>query len=424
MAPSNDINPQQPRVEPTPTSPSPSTDPVANPDGEPSTQFTTQPQTDSAPAVAPLGSAMNTTSKPAGNKKKKIIIGVIAAVVAVLLLGGSAFAFWYNKPENVVADSLQKLTTAKSGSFNGLVSLTPKQEEGDFKMTFNGSSNEALETNLSFDATASVEGRDYALKADFATDKDSNTYVKIDNVRSLADEYFAMLGGGDTSVFDSLIEKVDNKWIVITKDDLKDLSEDSSEQRLCAGEAIKKIQSDKNQQNQLADAYKKNMFVVVKESKGTETIEGEMSNHYVIDLDYTKLRAFTDAAVETDAFKALDTCYDGELKSEYDANKDDIKAPEDASDTTVEVWVGTFSHNLTKFKISGSDDEASGNIEATLKLNNNPTVVIPKGETTVDDITEEFEKIQTEMMSAYQGAPYTTEDSFGTDVLGMSTLLN
>lgn len=47
------------------------------------------------------------------------------------------------------------------------------------------------------------------------------------------------------------------------------------------------------------------------------------------------------------------------------------------------------SHNLNKFAINVKGDGTELTGEVKTKLNNNPTVTIPKGETTFDDLKSE-----------------------------------
>ena len=62
---------------------------------------------------------------------------------------------------------------------------------------------------------------------------------------------------------------------------------------------------------------------------------------------------------------------------------------------------------MNKIALSGNDSDVEMAMEFTTKFNNNPTVTIPKADTTFNDLKAEIEKIQQQFISSYT---YPTDD--------------
>lgn len=449
MAPSNEPNDLTPPPQPAPAETT-NQDPFSadrlpalptnqtDADGEPSTTATTtaaQFSTPAQPAAAHTPEAAPFVAPPKRNKKKLVIASVIGVVVAVMLAAGSVFAFWYNKPENVVLDALQKAVTASSGEFDGTLSANSQDDvEADLAVTYSLMSNSAGESSGSSDITVNLPDEDdINLKTAFASSKEGDLYLKVENARSLLEQYLGMLGSGDTEMFEGLIAKLDNKWVVITKEDLEELGQSDDQETVCVQDAIKTFQTDEAQQKELEDAYRKNNFFII-DGLGSETVNGRFSNHYSVTVDKAKAKNFALALPESRVFKAVDECVEDDFVTTWRELINDEAATDDTNaEENVEIWIDMWSHELTKVKLSASNKDDGLDIvaDANLRFNTNPSVTIPVADTTVDDLREEAEKIENALMQSFdetastqsfEDNAYTTDDSFNPAVLGLSAL--
>lgn len=398
-----------------------------DPDGEPpvvSEQQAIQHVEDSPDTVASNQVvAVSSPDSPAKSKKK--LIAIITAVVVFLGAGGaSAFMFLYNNPDMVVADALRQTLVAKSATANGNLNYVDSSEgDSTLNMTYQFATNEANQTNTDLGLSTKFANETYELKTQVVTDTDGKIFVKADNVKALLNSYLESSGLGSemTTLFDGLISKVDGKWVVITPKDIQSDNTEADSETVCAQKALKTFQNDKKQQDEIFSVYKANPFISVSKNMGTETVDGKMSNHYELKADETKSKSFATAVTETDAFKAVDTCYKGELKKSFNESSDQSEV-KDLKNAKVELWVDTFSHKPTKVKITSNEKSTTFSSETKINLGSTPSISIPKADTTVDDLKAEMTKIEESFMSSFGDGSYTTEDSFDTTVLGMSIL--
>jgi hypothetical protein len=306
---------------------------------------------------------------------------------------------WWNTPDRVVDDALASVVVAKSAKTYGTLSY---ESEGNptFNVAFDSKTiGKKSETNLN--ALTWVGGKDYKFSASLVTDNDSY-YVKMNDLKKTLTSLY-----GNTeivSMFDPIVSKIDGKWVVITPDDIKRLTSGSTasdKEMTCVQNVIQGVKSNKTQQNELADTYQKNRFIVVKESKGIESIDGVQSNHYILNLDNAKAKSFGTALKNTSVFKAVDNCVAEDLSKSTDAAQDKT---DNSNPPTIELWVDMWSHKPTKLKISSNSKESTKlTFESKFKLDTTVEVSTPKADTTVKDIEAEVEKLQQELVPASYG---------------------
>ena len=362
------------------------------------------------PAADVTSTSLEATGEPTGTttpqlpvkkSKKGLIIGLAIAAVVVLGLvsAGLVYALVYNNPENAVVDAFSKSMTAKSGSVTG--SATIKTQDTSFKLDLAALSNEAGQNSADVTATITASGKDYVVKGHLAGTK-NEYFIKVDDLRSLIKGALgAEYADAIDAYYGSLIDKIDGKWVVIKQSDLDELSSGSvsSKESQCVQDEIAKLQTDASLRNEVTDVYKKNPLFVVT-SKGSDA-DG---NHYSLaPVGDDKAKNFINALVETKFFKALDDCTSSDLKKEATDSSSSSTSSSKATGT-LEVWVDGWSHNLKKFQLNIKDSETELTSEFKTTFNNNPAVTLPKGETTVDDLKSEIQKIQNDLMSSYESS--------------------
>lgn len=363
----------------------------------PNTPATNEPEataTTPAPATTPTPAVATKPAFAVGsdNSKKKLILIIAGAVVVVLLASIAAFALWYNKPENVVSDSFMKVLTAKTSE--GSVSAV--MEEAGTKTSVVASY--AQNQNNEAAGSASVdmsggEGPAYKLSGKFAVDKEQTVYVKVDNVRKALE---AMVGSDPSAamyleMFEGVITSVEGKWISVSQKDLQELSGNESEDKelTCVQGKVTEFQKSKSQQNELQNLYNKNQFIKVAQ-KGTETVEGVYSNHYVLTADEAKAKEFSKGVKSLTVFKNIDGCMAEDLAKQVDENINEKADDSTKSSSTVNYWVGVWSHEPVKVVVNSTEGEQKTTLEFKPKLNTNPSVSIPKADKSIKELQQEL----------------------------------
>lgn len=343
-----------------------------------------------------------TPQLPVKKSKKGLIIGLVSAGVVILGLAsaGIVYATVYNNPENAVIDAFSKALSAKSSSVTGTANY--KTQDVSVKLDLSTAANEAGQGSADATVTLTASGKDYTLKGHLAGTKDE-IYVKLDDLRSviegsLGEEYAEMI---DT--YGSLLDKIDSKWVVIKQSDITDLTNDSvsDKETQCIQGEVAKLQTDASLRNEVMDVYRKNPLFTV-ESKGSDS-DG---NHYILTpVSSDKAQNFSKAVVETKFFKAIDDCTSSDLKKSF-TDSSSSSSSSSAPTPSIGVWVDGWSHELKKVSLSMKDDEAELTSEFKTKFNNNPSVTIPKADTTVDDLKSEIADLQQQFNSTYSTDDY------------------
>jgi phosphotransferase system IIB component len=392
-----------PPVEPEqqPSAPSP-VEPVEVPAETPAVE-----QQENAPVADASFPEQQTSQLPVKKSKKGLIIGLVVAGVVILGLASSAlvYALVYNNPDNAVTDAFSKIFTAKSSSVTGTAMI--KTQDSSVKMDLSSASNQSGQASVDASVVVTVSGKDYTLKSHIVGTKDE-VYVKLDDLRSVIT---GALGADYSAVIDqyygSLLDKIDGKWVVIKQSDIDSLSSGtvSNKESQCVHDEIGKLQSVATLRNELMDVYKKNPLFTVA-SKGSDS-DG---NHYSLTpVSNDKAKSFLSAMTGTKFFTAVDNCVSTDLKKEF---TDNVSSPSSTADTatgTLDVWVDGWSHNLKKISLNIKDSSTELTSEFKTTFNNNPAVTIPKGETTVDDLKSEIQKIQDQLTASVESS-YSMSD--------------
>lgn len=351
---------------------------------------------------------------PVKKSKKGLIIGLIIAGVVLLglITAGVVFAVVYNSPASAVADAFSKAMAAKSGSVNGTASV--KSEGSTFKMDVSMATNESKQTAGDMTVTITNGGKDYVVKTHIAGTKDE-TYVKIDDLRALILKLFTENYGSsvDSSVIDQyygkLLDKIDGKWVVIKQSDLEELTNGSvnSKESQCMQDEFTKIGTDATVRNEVMGVYRSHPLFNV-ESKGSDN-DG---NHYALTpVSNDKAQQFIEALTQTKFFKTLDDCTTSDLKKSITDGTSGKSSTVEKSTGSIDVWIDAWSHTLNKVAINlkSSTTEVSG--EFKMKYDN-PSVSMPKADTTVNDLKSEIQSLQESMMSSYGATDTSYEYSY------------
>lgn len=319
-------------------------------------------------AYPPLDLLSPVTVPPKKSHKVAIIVSIL---VFFLLLGGSAAGtwFWYQNPQKVITDSIINAVVAKSSVYNG----TLNYDGGDVEVLMDVAAmrGDAAAGNTDVSITIKYNGKEYKIKTSAVFDTKGDLFIKVEDIKALVAELEAAIGIKSTdkaivAAVDKMVEKVDGTWIKITSDDLKKYGENYATGKTCLDNTIDKFKNNKKAVAEITDLYNKNQFITIDKSLGQQ----DGSFGYSLKGDNDTLKSFVKGLQNTTIYKSLHDC-----DNSFVINPDDINLSA-ASDVEVtsELWVGVWSHRITKFKLDGKNDNSS--LTTTVKPIFNQTVDI------------------------------------------------
>lgn len=374
-----------------------------------SQHFFASPAVGEQPATETPAPMMASQAQPkAPNKKKKFIIGGIIAG-AVLLLGGgmyAAYALWYQNPEKVLTDAVSNVIRAKTATYSGTLAMDTKDVK--VRVVFDGKQASELNGEGNAKITLTSQGKDFVVNGSALVDKDGNLFFKVGNLKTILDDVLKQ-SGMTSSPFDELVAKIDNKWIRVSADDLAEYDKDAGKAQACLTDTMKKIQNDKAVHDSLVKAYENNKFVVIDSSLPGRTINGVDSMGYKLSLNNEAAKKFAEAVNEMQFMKDLQKC-DSSFES-FKLDASDMKSTTGTTSTeAVEVSVSRWSHEFTQLKVTGKDDDASGEFILEPIFGKDVTVAAPTDFMTLKELQAEIEKVTQSFGSMMGETQVTTSE--------------
>ncbi len=347
--------------------------------------------------IATPDAPMNSGFFPKKSSKKKLIIA--GAVAVVLLGGGAAGAMWWTSPQKTFDDMMSSYELPTSARVKGTMDITPSSgmpvTVGFTTKFADGRSNSDL--SLKMDAGA--------MKLDFtgafATGDNKSLYFKVNDIRKTVES----LAGSNTwmveETYGEIINKVDGKWVEVTESDMKDASKDSGTDFGCVSDALVKITKDTTYVKDAYAIYEKNKYMSLKETIGSESVDGRDSHHFMVAVDKAKMDAFNKAMEKSKIAVDLKKCM----------TASDDTAAFDATESTspkLEIWADKWSHKLTKIVMTQDQEGTTVKLTATFDYAKQ-TVSTPKADTQFKDLME--------LMGGSGGSfMQTTDDASGIDL--------
>lgn len=388
----------------------PSTATVVGGQGEPSTSFPQEQTVSATPVIEDKPNAFATAATPAvfpandgldvapkKSKKKLIIAGVIAGVLALCVGGGAAaYNLWYQNPDKVIGDALGNALVSKTAKTD--TKMTFKGGEGSsagtVDLTFNTLNNQK-DARIDVTVASDIESAKFDVSGSLVVKNNEKLFVKVDKLKEMLEKsgMQAYLGGSESVT--ALVNKLDSNWVVITKEEIEENTGSKDEASECVETAVEKLRTDKKYSDELADLYKKYPLVGVKEKLGSK--DGSLG--YEIEFKRGNAIKFANGVNSTKFFADLKKCddkienLDGEemFKEESDNNDGDAK---------VVVWIDRWSHQFTKFEVTGKSKDSSGKLTTNMKFDVPVSIEEPKNPITIDELKSDIEAIQQEMMQA------------------------
>lgn len=323
-------------------------------------------------------------------KSRGLVVAVVVAVLLLVVVVVCSLIFMQS-PEKQLASGFANLITAKSIAVDGTVTTTTANSKLTLDVTGVTDKKIAdgqMKFNYASGAGAKLDG-----KVQVLVDKDSTMYAKVDQPKKLMEAYSAallqsipvfstgtatdaqrsLIEGQIRSNFTSLGEKMDNKWIKVSQNDLRKFggSDVGSD---CYITFAQKLNTDTSARNQLASAYQKNRFFKI-----IDKLDGEGSSvGYRVGIDQAKLKDFKDSVASNEAVKQLGSCGLDILT---------LGASDDLSDQTADIWVDRFSHSVTRIKyIKTSESGASSDADLKFSYDKSVQVTPPAGAVSLDSL--------------------------------------
>ena len=353
------------------------------------------------------------------NKSSKInyIIAGVSAFVLLLFVGGgvAAYKMWYQNPEKVLTDALVHAMDAKTASFTGSFEAQPKNDgsgvESLKKLTVSvDGANTTDASKLSAKLTIAVTNKTYTIVGAAQRDKDANLYVEIDDIKKHLTDLLSGDGEGYASMPQSvqnIIAKIDSKWVRVAPDDMKDMTQDSSKVQQCTSDVYQKFKNDKKQMQEVADVYKKNKFVAVKEKLAAK--QGSLG--YVVDLNQNQLKSFIKDVNNTTIVKNLKEC---DKQFNFDENSIDLKK-NDENNSRVEVWVTRWSHQFSKVAVTTDDKKLKTSTVVQPTFDKPVAIDAPRDYVKFSEVKELIQKVNNEFTGGYDSAYSTAEFDTGSN---------
>lgn len=388
---------------PTPTPPQPSDEPA------PVATFTPTPNAVSPAPVptAPNGVFTTAVPQPPKKSKKSIIVGSIIAGAILLFGGGGALAynFWYQNPEKVVHDAV--INAFKAKTITGKGSFNVKSDSVSLKVEFDSKGNR---TDGLIDAkiTMTGEGGDgQNLTVNVAAAllvKGDTFYFKFDNLRETIKDLEPSLGEMAT-VAEPIINKIDGQWVSVKASDYEDISKETADQQRCITKVFDDLTTNDSMRQEVIDLYKANKILAIDKKLATKSIEGVASLGYEVSVDATATKAFVKGLADTSFGKELQKC---DEDVDFADVADDISTDNSDDDSTVQLWVSRFGHEITELNATSKSDDASGSFVFNPIFNKDVEIEAPKDTITLKQLQADIEKA----MQEYYSSQYNMYDEY------------
>lgn len=343
-------------------------------------------------------------------KKKNIALFSVLGVLALLLILGLVLYFvWYQNPRKVVGDMMSNALWSKAPAKYNMTS-TVTSKDATIKLTGQGAGAmlTGSQVNMKADISVKVQGQpiNAALNVDTVIDKDLNLYMKLKDARQTAtkieDAFFETSPEMKSltpeqkvearkmvaSYVDPIVNKLDNQWVKVTKDDLKQIDPKLEKLQPCIAETANMFVNDGEVKNQLTSAYTKNEFVKVEKELGNKN--GSIG--YTLGIDKEKAKKFSEATKDSKIAKKVQECVE-QMGGSSDRTSKNMKDQADDATSEVNVWVDQWSHKLTRVEmtVKSKDGSTTTKTEQNISYSSVPAVTVPSDARPASEVAKEIQ---------------------------------
>lgn len=372
----------QPIVQPVEQSMVQPIQPIAMPASQPM-----QPLVQPLPVQPILNNPATAAATNLKKSKKGLILGIALVGILALLGGGSALAYnvWYQNPQKMISDALINAVTAKSSIYTGTINF----DSGSTKVTVDVSTKQSSATG-SLDATLTMDagGTKYSIIGSALVDASGDLYFKANKLDSVAVIAKSMLSSADPdgTMVDGLVAKINDKWIKISSDDLKQFSSSFATTKTCLNDTVSKFKDDKSAIAEVTNLYQKDTFITDGKSLGVK----DGSYGFQVKFKITALNAFFKGLEDTKIYKSIKSC---DSTFSIDQISDTTVADSANNSDVFDLWIDGWSHQITKVTVkspSSDSTQISGSIIP--KYNQTINITTPSTFITLTDLKSYIEE--------------------------------
>lgn len=357
--------------------------------------------------------AIHTPKKP---KRAGLILGIIGGVLGLMLvIGGVLFYFLYwQNPNVIIADAITRAFQSEKLETTGTMTMN----SDDFDMTLTLASltdgaNESADITIGVAAEGFPSDLEFRLSGVYS--QDGTLYVRAGGIekfvnsllselisrqmtsigaseqemtvedRAFIEQYAAQVEAQIRQMIDPIIQKVDNQWLRVSEDTLRD----DNEVAACMLEVIDRMKTDASLQQELVAAYRRHNFLIIKHEAGTR----DGSTGYEMALDgpelKSKLDGFSAAMKDTELAGLIRGCDVADDESDIET---DAESVDDQVARKLVIWVDQDARALTGLDLEIQNGDF-GSV-TKLKFNDRATqsVSVPTDAREADDVIKEIQE--------------------------------
>lgn len=346
---------------------------------------------------------------PSDKKRTGKIVGIVLGSIFLLALiaGVLLYFLWWQNPKKMVTDAVVNLINTEQMMASGKMSMKSPSMAMTMEIKQNTTKSDS---NADVVVRVKPKGLEKELSLNLSgvyTDS-GDVYVKVDGLNSTVDtaidsyissmeksnfqtltlEQRAHVKGEFRKIADPIVSKADKKWLKISASDFKD-----NKQLTCTMDVFKELQTNKEYKKEIADAYRDNDFLVIKDSvdskNGAKGFEIDLDSQEVRD----KAKSFGEALKGSSLAKRLKDC---DKSSQVDVDDRIDKASDSDTRGTLRVWVDPWSHQLRSVEVKAGSEKDKSDMELVYDLDpgKSKEVEIPSGaenfKSVMDDIQKSF----------------------------------
>lgn len=346
------------------------------------------------------------------NPYRKYLIGGIVAVAALLLGGGGVYAYGqYQKPENVVMNSVLRAMTSRHVQAKTTVTSPYIFDTGDVKfklqqLTLDTRANVDPRYDYNTRLEIEVNGKFVTTAAQVFADNNGDVYFRLHDLeRTIRDVYRVFDEDKAADQVIAAVNKIQNKWVKYSIDDLRSQNADAAKYATCVTDTFKKHADDKTIQQEIRKKYQSHPFVRVA-SQGTSR-DGLAA--YDVTIDNVKLNAYIASMLDTEFAREIQDCAPKSYRMDRN-NIEDTLTPDTADDslpkisTRYTVLVDPWLHDLRRVETETTikyDHDKSTTVSTKTELSYDSGVKLqaPEGAAKFDDWRADAEKFAEALMN-------------------------
>lgn len=339
------------------------------------------------------------TIKPGRRKSKYIIYAAITIIVLLAALAVPYF-MWYQNPHKVVADGVMNALSAKTVKADG--NFKYSDSTMNLEATVDGESDRVsglLNVKLAYENKVTKVSVNTDAEGVLASNGD--LYVKIADSKGIisaiteaaigslqqksqtadaSPEAVAGYRALVTQIYQPLSKQVDNNWIKIPANTVNPFNNQANNTQQCLSEAGRLAQEDSQALKEVIDAYRTHEFLTIDNSLGSN---GSQVG-YKVKISQQKASEFAAVFGKSKIGKKITSCV--ESGKALGGKEADNKKPVQLEDTTVELWINRWNHEISRIKSEANGGAAS--VDVNTDFNTGVKIEPPKESKTLQDIID------------------------------------